>query len=102
MFCEKCGSLLVPKEYRGKRSFYCNRCNKYHSFNKKIVEKGEKKKKIVLIKEKRIDLPKIDKRCSKCGGKKAYFWIEQTRASDEPPTRFYKCTKCGKVWREYS
>ena len=102
MFCEKCGCLLVPKEHGGKRKFYCAKCKKYSRLNKKIVEKGEKKQKIVLIKEKKISLPKIEADCKKCGSKKAYFWIEQTRASDEPPTRFYKCVKCGKVWREYS
>jgi len=26
----------------------------------------------------------------------------QTRAADEPPTRFYRCTKCGHTWREYA
>ncbi|MEM4865380.1 MAG: hypothetical protein QXY09_02690 [Acidilobaceae archaeon] len=26
----------------------------------------------------------------------------QTRAADEPPTRFYRCTKCGYTWREYA
>ncbi len=102
MFCDKCGSLLVPKEHEGKRRFYCNKCHKFKDeINKKIVEKGEKKSKIVLIKEKKSQHPTIDAECTRCGNKKAYFWVEQTRASDEPPTRFYKCTKCGKVWREY-
>jgi DNA-directed RNA polymerase subunit M len=40
--------------------------------------------------------------CPKCSAKKVISWMEQTRASDEPPTRFYKCTKCGHTWREYS
>jgi DNA-directed RNA polymerase subunit M len=40
--------------------------------------------------------------CSKCGAKKALSWMQQTRASDEPPTRFYKCVSCGYTWREYS
>lgn len=40
--------------------------------------------------------------CPKCGQKKIIFWTEQTRASDEPPTRFYKCINCNYTWREYS
>ncbi len=40
--------------------------------------------------------------CPKCGQKKVISWTEQTRASDEPPTRFYKCLNCGYTWREYS
>jgi len=39
--------------------------------------------------------------CPKCGHNEAYYWFMQTRAADEPPTRFYKCTRCGYVWREY-
>jgi len=102
MFCQKCGCILVPKEHKGKRSFYCKKCDKYSNTNKKIIEKGEKKQKIVLIKDEKITLPEIDKECRKCGNKSAYFWVEQTRAGDEAPTIFYKCTKCKKVWREYS
>jgi DNA-directed RNA polymerase subunit M len=47
-----------------------------------------------------MDFEDID--CPKCSEKKVVSWMEQTRASDEPPTRFYKCTKCGHTWREYS
>jgi DNA-directed RNA polymerase subunit M len=43
-----------------------------------------------------------DIECQKCGAKKVISWMEQTRASDEPPTRFYKCLKCNHTWREYS
>ncbi|MEM0290915.1 MAG: transcription factor S, partial [Thermoplasmata archaeon] len=31
----------------------------------------------------------------------AYWMLKQTRAADEPETRFYICTKCGYRWREY-
>jgi DNA-directed RNA polymerase subunit M len=40
--------------------------------------------------------------CPKCGAKKVVSWMQQTRAADEPPTRFYKCMNCGYSWREYS
>lgn len=40
--------------------------------------------------------------CPACGNKEAYWWIRQLRAADEPEVRFYRCTKCGKTWREYS
>ena len=39
--------------------------------------------------------------CKKCGHEKAFFWTLQTRSSDEPETRFYKCVKCNFVNREY-
>lgn len=43
-----------------------------------------------------------DTECPKCKLKKIISWTEQTRASDEPPTRFYKCMNCNYTWREYS
>ncbi|MBD3310349.1 transcription factor S, partial [Candidatus Woesearchaeota archaeon] len=40
--------------------------------------------------------------CPKCHNKEAYYWEVQTRAADEPPTKFLKCTKCKHIWRDYS
>jgi len=34
--------------------------------------------------------------------RKQGWWTQQTRSSDEPETRFYRCMKCKKTWREYS
>ena len=45
--------------------------------------------------------PKIKTKCEKCGHKVAYYWTQQTRAADEPETRFFKCEKCEYTWREY-
>jgi DNA-directed RNA polymerase subunit M/transcription elongation factor TFIIS len=42
-----------------------------------------------------------DIKCPKCGQKKVDSWTQQTRASDEPPTTFYKCRNCHYSWREY-
>ncbi|GAG32325.1 unnamed protein product [marine sediment metagenome] len=55
-----------------------------------------------IIDENKSNLPLADEECPKCGCPKAYYWTVQTRAGDEPETRFYKCKKCGHVWREYS
>ena len=41
-------------------------------------------------------------KCPKCGNMEAYSWQRQTRGGDEPATRFYRCVKCSKTWREYS
>jgi len=46
--------------------------------------------------------PTCDKECPDCGEETVHeWWMEQTRASDEPPTRFYECTECGNVHKEY-
>ena len=47
-------------------------------------------------------LPLTSAECPKCKHEKAYFWTVQTRASDEPETKFLKCEKCKHTWRDYS
>jgi DNA-directed RNA polymerase subunit M len=99
MFCPKCGSIIVNKN--GK--LVCSSCG-YEVKEGKIKEKQKKtpKKEVKLMKENPEVHPKTKAKCPKCGNNEAYYWVVQTRAADEPPTRFYKCTKCGHVWREYS
>jgi len=58
--------------------------------------------KIVIIEGIKLEvLPKTVATCPKCGNNEAYYWEVQTRSADEPATRFFKCTRCGHVWREY-
>lgn len=40
-------------------------------------------------------------KCPECGNDEAHWYTEQTRAADEPATRFYICTECGHKWRDY-
>ena len=47
-------------------------------------------------------LPKMKAECPKCRNQEAYFWEVQTRAADEPATKFLKCTKCKHTWRDYN
>jgi len=67
------------------------------------IEHSAKEKTIIL--DGQVDVSKLpitrEVTCKKCGAHEAYYWVIQTRAADEPPTRFYKCVKCGFVWREY-
>jgi DNA-directed RNA polymerase subunit M len=46
-------------------------------------------------------LPKTRIECPECKNKEAFWYMRQTRAADEPTTRFYTCTKCKHKWREY-
>ena len=103
LFCPKCGSLLVPGAKDGKRVMKCNSCSftNKDTKNAKISEKVKQEKEISVI-EKEIEInPICDVICHKCKHKKAYYWFHQTRASDEPATQFFKCVKCGHIWKEY-
>lgn len=46
-------------------------------------------------------LPKTKEECPECGHREAYFWTLQTRAGDEPETKFMKCCECNHTWRDY-
>ncbi|MDI3543874.1 MAG: transcription factor [Candidatus Woesearchaeota archaeon] len=107
LFCPKCGSIMVPKKDNKNSYMVCPSCGYVEKKAKVILEEGKQKKekKIEVIDEKESSenaLPKVEMECPKCHNKEAYFWTVQTRASDEPETRFYKCTKCGHTWRDYS
>ena len=98
MFCPKCKSLMFPEG----DVFVCNKCGykKGKKGSNIVVSKQEEKEVAVL--EDQIDiLPKAKVACPKCNNNEAYWILRQTRASDEPETRIYTCTKCNHKWRAY-
>ena len=105
MFCPKCGSILLPKKEGKKTTASCS-CG-YKSSSSEAISLSEEVKgaKNVEVIETRHDLetlPIIDAKCQKCEHEKARFWTLQTRAGDEPETKFMKCVKCGHTWRDYN
>jgi len=105
MFCPKCGSILKPKNEKGKKVLYCS-CG----YTDKDVKKAEIKEEVkdtsgelevVEPEEELKSLPITETECPKCKHKKAYFWLVQTRAGDEAETKFLKCEKCKHTWRDY-
>ena len=104
MFCPKCGSLLPLKNVGKKKVLGCS-CG-YTEKGKKdysIKDSVKKAKEIEVVEEdaQTKTLPKIEIRCPKCNNNEAYFWLIQTRAGDEPETKFHRCTKCKHTWRNY-
>lgn len=104
-FCPKCGSIMIPKKEGKKTIVSCSRC----SFKSSDVEdlsfkeSVKEKPKDVEVVDKDIEtLPTTKADCEKCGNDTAYYWEIQTRAADEPATKFLKCTKCKHIWRDYS
>ncbi len=106
MFCPKCGSLLVPKEHKGKKVVACS-CgySEKSDGNAHIKEAVKSKAHLVDVvgdhSEKQLPVSD-DEICPKCHKKGAQYWFVQTRAGDEPETRFLKCIHCKHTWREYA
>lgn len=101
-FCKKCGGLVVVKEGQG----VCAGCGKKTDKKPKLTasEKIVAREAVKVIKETDENTyPIVDMICPQCKNKKAYFWTQQTRSSDESETKFYKCTnqKCQHTWRKY-
>ena len=106
MFCPKCGALLIPKKEGTKTVMNCSQC-KYKSNEKpetikEMVKKDELKLEIIEESKEKSAYPLVDQECPKCEHDKAYFWTIQTRSSDEPETKFFKCEKCKHTWRDYN
>ena len=107
-FCPKCGSMMIPEKTEEGMGWKCRKCEHIEEVsNKKEIVIKEKIKEIIEIPVFDVDKTKdeistVEVDCKKCGGKRAIWWIQQTRSGDEPATRFYKCIKCGHTWREYS
>ena len=106
-FCSLCGEKTIrKKEEDGNIQLYCRSCDK--SFSIKLespiltVEKTGGSPIKIKSKSDIRTLPIEKEKCPKCGNMDAYSWQRQTRGGDEPATRFYRCVKCSKTWREYS
>jgi transcription factor S len=102
MFCPKCKSLLRPKKEKDKTVLVCG-CGYSSEGELKLTEskKPDLKQDFRVVDSSQDKLPVVDAECSKCKHVKAEFWIVQTRAADEAPTRFFRCEKCRHTWREY-
>ncbi len=102
-FCPKCGTILSIRKEKGSTIVEC-RCG--YAEKKEVateiretLKRGEK----IETVENEIEVHPLthDAECPKCGHGAAYYWEIQTRASDEPATKFMKCEKCRHIWRDY-
>lgn len=109
-FCPNDGSLLKLKIVRvGGDAFpalACEKCGHYIKYEQGItVSKPKTTHEVIRVideGEEVSTMPTIDIECPKCHNDKAYWWLLQTRSGDEPPTQFYRCTKCSYTWRQYT
>jgi DNA-directed RNA polymerase subunit M len=115
-FCPKCKSRLVPKKEKTDKEtsliFTCPKCGYKRQVRSgkvapkvaKVIQTHPQKLVAVIGKEeqKLRTLPTLRIECPKCGNNSAYAWQVQTRGADESSTQFFRCTKCGYTFREYS
>jgi DNA-directed RNA polymerase subunit M len=106
MFCPKCGSLLKPKLDKKRKVLACT-CGystkdvESAKINEKIAKEEPQKGTTIKVVDEKFGLPETDAKCPECGCERAQYWTIQTRAGDEPETKFLKCKKCGHTWRDY-
>ena len=104
MFCPECKSLMFPsKDEAGIMICRNSSCGyKIKAQAKPQVLSTPSEDKEFKIYEKDLGtLPTVTQECPECKNEKAYWFLRQTRAADEPTTRFYICTECNYRWREY-
>ena len=103
LFCPKCGSIMLPKRVDTRKIMACS-CGfvSKDTTDATIKEGSAPKPELEVIDSQQQSLPITDAECTKCHHRKAFFWLKQTRAGDEPETKFLKCEKCSHTWRDYS
>ncbi|MCK4313943.1 transcription factor S [Candidatus Bathyarchaeota archaeon] len=115
-FCPDCGSRLVPKKEKTDKKtnlvFLCPKCGyKKQALSNMVTPKASKAiqpdpQKLVAVigkeEQKLRTMPTARIECPKCENNLAYVWQVQTRGADESSTQFFRCTKCGYTFREYS
>lgn len=84
----------------------CKKCGYIRDINasdqlKKTDRRVEKEITIVDTEKEIATLPTTTIKCPDCDCTTAYWWLRQLRAADESEVRFFRCTACGKTWREY-
>lgn len=102
--CDNCGGLIVPSKKGDDTTLKCRSCGAViqptgEEFS--LKEEHEHDEDHVTVNQPDESLPTTDEECDDCGNDEAYWWMLQTRASDEPATRFFRCTECSHTWREY-
>ena len=101
--CPKCKALMMPKKVNGNMVYACS-CgyiDKKEKAETSFKEKVKEEKDVEVIEGNFETRPVTDAECPKCGNDKAWYYLVQTRASDEPETKFLQCTKCKHKWRDY-
>ncbi|MCS7112843.1 MAG: transcription factor S [Nitrososphaerota archaeon] len=109
-FCPICGSRVRSERSGSSIIFTCPKCGYTYKAGESEVKEESlislKEKEVISVVESSIDtykpLPTTTIECPRCGYMKAYCWISQTEDIDRDATKFFRCVRCGYVWREYT
>ena len=94
--------MMPSKDEDGKRILKCKCGSSNDISGLKMKEQVKQEQGIEVVDKDFQTMPKVEEECPKCKNNEAYMWTKQTRAGDEPETKFFKCTKCKHTWRDYS
>lgn len=108
-FCDECGGMLVSEKEDGETKMKCRSCGEYQEAEAEDMKVTEEKEEDPMDRlnvneagDEETSRPTTERECKACGEKtEQEWWMKQTRASDEPPTRFYRCTQCDNVFKSY-
>ena len=108
LFCPFCGTLLLL--FNGARAATAYRCptcpyetpvtHNYTSVRSFCDQNRAAQNEIFDSSSELSGGQKTKVRCEECENDEAYFIQVQMRSADEPPTTFYKCTRCGTQWKQ--
>lgn len=103
--CPNCRNILIVKEFIDGKKLFCKKCEYTAKLDETIAIAfpQNKQKEIAVFDANESEFPTTKVVCPHCDKEVDAYWaLQQTRAADEPPTRFYRCKTCGYTWREYS
>ena len=104
LFCPKCGSILKPTK-KGDKSIMTCACGYTNeaSGGASLKDTSKQSGGVDVVKEDADyeQLPVTEQECPKCGHTKCRYWLVQTRAADEPETKFLRCCSCKHTFRDY-
>ena len=111
VFCEECGALVMPKKDKSDKLFLtCAKCGwktdkineDAYTVREEIFHDPSMNQTIVIDDSEEFDSPHavIEMVCKRCGYNEAsYFESQDSKGAEYEPALYYRCRKCGYIWK---